>query len=72
MTKKNAERTIEIEAPVDVTISYWYDKPQDMPESEQEHVREMLEQGYGEGELNDQNENRGWWKKISQEKLHYK
>lgn len=69
MAKKR--RTIEIEAPVDVTISYWYEKPQDMPESEQDHVRRMLEQGYVEGELNDADSNRGWWKKISKEKLHY-
>lgn len=71
MPKNKIERTILIEAPVDVTIEYWYDKPQEMPESEQEHVTKMLEQGYVEGELNDQNENRGWWKKISPEKLHY-
>ena len=69
---KKGERTIEIEAPVDVTISYWYAQDQEMPESEQEHVSSMLEQGYVEGELNDSNENRGWWKKVSSEKLHYK
>jgi len=66
------ERTIEIEAnlPTDFKITYWYDKPQEMPESEIEHVREMLEQGYVEGELNDLNENRGWWRIISQQKAH--
>ena len=62
------EMTIELKAkiPTDVVISYRYDKPQEMPESEQEHVIEMLEQGYAEGELNDSNENRGWWRKIDQ------
>jgi hypothetical protein len=67
---KNNEKTIEIEAnrPTDFVIAYWYDKPQDMPESEQEHVKEMLEQGYVEGELNDANENRGWWRIVSQQK----
>jgi hypothetical protein len=38
-----------------------------MPESEKEHVREMLEQGYVEGELNDSMENRGWWTRIAVE-----
>ena len=68
-TKKKAENTIMIEAhiPMDVNISYWYDKPQEMPESEQEHVIECLEDGYVEGELNDSNENRGWWKIESKE-----
>lgn len=63
-------KTIELEAklPTDFTIEYWYDKPQEMPESEQEHVKEMLEQGYVEGELNDLNENRGWWRIIKQGK----
>jgi len=66
MTKRN--RTIELEAriPKDYIIEYWYDKSQDLPESEQEHVIEMLEEGYAEGELNDANENRGWWKKITE------
>jgi len=64
------EKTIELEAklPTDFEIAYWYHKPQEMPESEQEHVIEMLEDGYVEGELNDLNENRGWWHIISQEK----
>jgi hypothetical protein len=68
--KKDKFNTIELTAnlPTDFIIEYWYDKPQDMPESEREHVIEVLEQGYVEGELNDCNENRGWWKIISQEK----
>jgi len=57
-------RTIEIEArkPQDFIVEYWYDKDQQMPESEQEHVTQCIEEGYVEGELNDLNENRGWWK----------
>lgn len=64
------ERVIKLEAklPTDFTIAYWYRKPQEMPESEQEHIIEVLEQGYVEGELNDPDENRGWWRIIHQEK----
>jgi len=59
-------RTIEIEAsvPKDYIISYWYEKDQEMPESEQEHVKEFLEQGYTSGELlydENLNYNRGGW-----------
>lgn len=70
MAKRNPQYIIELEAriPHDVKISYWYAKPQEMPESEREHVIEMLEQGYVEGELNDSNENRGWWKIVSSQK----
>jgi hypothetical protein len=32
-----------------------------MPESEQEHVKEMIIKGYSSGELEDANENGGWW-----------
>lgn len=69
--KKSSERTITIEAavPEDYEIKYYYNKAQDMPESEQEHVKEMLEEGYVEGELNDLNENRGWWKIVSHQKV---
>ena len=43
------------------TISYYYDNDQDMPEVEQEHVEQMIIEGYNQGDLNDMNENRGWW-----------
>jgi hypothetical protein len=48
------------------TISYWYRKDMEMPECEEEHVKEMICEGYVEGELccimSDGNtENRGWW-----------
>ena len=68
--KIKEERVIEVEAkiPMDVQISYWYQKDQEMPESEIEHVIECLGEGYVEGELNDLNENRGWWRKVSSEK----
>ena len=42
-------------------ISYYYRQEQKMPEHEQEHVEEMIIEGYNQGELNDSNENRGWW-----------
>jgi len=47
-------------------ISYWYDDDQEVPDIEQEHVREMIIKGYSSGELNClmhdcQTENRGWW-----------
>ena len=53
------DRTIEI---LQHTISYWYETDQEMSESEQEHVNDMIQDGYNQGELNDNNENRGWWK----------
>ena len=43
-------------------ISYYYRQDQEMPEHEQEHVKEMIIEGYNQGELNDNNENRGWWR----------
>lgn len=75
-TIAKGEKTVELEAriPHDVKVAFWYDrKMADMPESEQEHVIEMLEQGYVDGELNylmpDGNtENRGWWRTISRSK----
>ncbi len=46
-------------------ISYYYNDYQEMPDCEQEHVKEMIIQGYSSGALNylmpDQSENRGWW-----------
>ena len=53
------DRTIEI---LQHKISYWYKKDQEMPGHEIEHVTEMIIEGYSEGELNDDNINRGWWK----------
>jgi len=46
-------------------ISYYYGNNQDMPEGEQDHVRDMIIDGYNQGELNDSNENRGWWHIVS-------
>ena len=51
------DRTIEI---LQHNIDYWYEKDQEMPEYEQEHIRIMIAKGYSAGELND-NENSGWW-----------
>lgn len=59
---------LEAKQPTDFTIGYWYRETQEMPEYEQEHVIKMLEEGYIEGELNDSNENRGWWHVIKQSK----
>lgn len=56
--EKTKNREIEI---LKHTISYWYRKDQEMPESEQEHVQKMIIEGCSQGELNDNNENRGWW-----------
>jgi len=56
------QRTIQI---LQHSISYYYSEDQEMPEHEQEHVQEMIIEGYSQGELNDENEqtsNRGWWK----------
>ncbi len=60
-------RVIEIEArvPKDYQIEYWYERDQEMPESEQEHVKQLLEEGYISGQLLYQDEkehlNQGWW-----------
>ena len=43
-------------------IDYWYENEQKMPDTEQEQVLYMIEQGYSEGELNDEAGGRGWWK----------
>lgn len=68
MKSKTAQRTIEIGAsvPKDFTISYWYRTDQEMPEHEMAHVKEMLEEGYASGELNDDG-NRGWWAIVTDE-----
>jgi len=69
------KKLVEIEAsvPKDYTIAFWYEKSlSGMPESEQEHVKEMLEQGFTSGELlydakGDGAINRGWWEVIKPE-----
>ena len=58
---KSENKTVEI---LYHNISYWYDNDQDMPEHEQEHVQQMIIDGYCQGELNDETEteqNGGWW-----------
>lgn len=47
-------------------IEYWYKDEQKMPEHEQDHVRQMITEGFNSGELIDTNmiteeTNRGWW-----------
>ncbi len=45
------------------TISYNYRNDQDIPEHEENHVEQMIIDGYNEGELCDsESEERGWWK----------
>ena len=56
--KENENREIEI---LQHNISYYYDKDQEMPESEQEHVKECIIDGCNQGKLCDGNENGGWW-----------
>lgn len=62
LNKNDGNKEIEI---LLHNISYYYDNGQDMPEHEQDHVKEMINQGYVEGELNDSNDtedNYGWWR----------
>lgn len=71
---KKGEQTVEIDAsvPTTYTIAYWYEKDQEIPEHEEEHIKDLLEQGYTSGELlydHDHNYNRGWWRIIGQEKI---
>lgn len=54
----SGNRTIRI---LQHEISYYYGNDQDMPEGEQEHVQQMIVDGYNQGELCDSDENRGWW-----------
>jgi hypothetical protein len=68
MAKKNkaksGNKTVEI---LQHNISYYYrEYDGEMPESDQDHIKECIEQGYNQGELcfvgDDGNtEYRGWW-----------
>lgn len=45
-------------------ISYWYEVDQEMPECEEEHVKQLIIEGYNQGQLIDEDErgtNCGWW-----------
>ena len=57
-------KTIEI---LHHEISYYYDKSQEMPNTDQEHIIYMIQEGYSSGELND-NGNYGWWHIVDKEK----
>jgi hypothetical protein len=67
---KNKEITIEAAVAADYTISYWYESNMEMPECEQEHVKEMVEEGYTSGQLvyeyKNGNINTGWWSIIGE------
>ena len=46
-------------------ISYYFDDNSEIDDYESEHIVYMIEQGYGEGELNKgKDEIRGWWKIV--------
>ena len=62
---KKETKTIEI---LQHNVKYRYNNDQDMPEHEEEHVQQMITDGYSSGELNDSTdvgddlvENHGWW-----------
>ena len=53
-----------------VSFEYFEWEGTEVPDSEIEHVQEMINQGYVEGELNyldtdGDTEHRGWWKIVS-------
>ena len=57
------ERIIEI---LQHKIEYWYQKDQEMPDHEQDHVKQMIIDGYCQGQLvdtgiNGESANIGWW-----------
>jgi len=63
------KRTVEI---LQHNIKYWYKKDQEMPDHEQDHVKEMIIEGFCEGQLVDNDKtdsagdgsNIGWWKIV--------
>ena len=57
-------KTIEI---LKHNIDYWYTDEQEMPIHEQDHIEELIQDGYCEGQLvdeitNEETANIGWWK----------
>jgi hypothetical protein len=64
--QKDTRKEVEI---LQHTIKYYYDNDMDMPKHEQEHVKEMIIEGYNQGELNclmpdGDTEIRGWWQIV--------
>ena len=58
------DRNIEI---LQHNIEYWYLDDQEMPDYEQEHIKQMIIDGFSSGQLIDTNgktENVGWWKIV--------
>lgn len=46
-------------------VRYWIEDDSKMDESDIEHVRILIDDGYEEGELcHGENEVRGWWNRI--------
>lgn len=64
--KKDTRKTITI---LQHTIRYYYENGQDMPEHEEEHVKEMIMKDFSSGQLVDidrdtEYEILGWWEII--------
>ena len=58
---KDGNRIIEV---LQHRIKYWYEEDQEMPDYEEEHVKEMIIEGYNQGQLVDETDegmNTGWW-----------
>ena len=46
------------------TINYWYDNGMYMPPSDQQHIKDQINEGYNQGQLVCEYENKtinGWW-----------
>jgi len=62
---------IRASVPRDYQISFWYESGRtEMPESEQEHIKELLEEGYTSGQLvyqDGEDTDTGWWDLITKD-----
>lgn len=63
------KKTIQVEAPVDVTVECVYPKGYELSESDIHFIQKSLEEGMSQGELDGCFKTS--WRKISKEKLHY-
>jgi len=63
--KKDTRQSVEI---LQHTVKYYYDNDMVMPDIEEEHVKEMIIEGYSAGELNyltnKGKEVRGYWEIV--------
>lgn len=65
-TKKDTRKSINI---LQHTIKYYYENGQDMPDHEEEHVKDMIIKGFNSGQLVDfdtekEQEITGWWEIV--------